>query len=79
MFSIREYPSYEIALLQAVRSFTSGVAKASRTALAFTGGGYFDYRVSVQQLQAEGLKLQAIANELNTQGIPTKRGDNWQQ
>jgi site-specific DNA recombinase len=32
----------------------------------------------IQQLKSEGLKLQAIADELNSQGIPTKRGCKWQ-
>jgi DNA invertase Pin-like site-specific DNA recombinase len=32
----------------------------------------------IQQLKSEGLKLQAIADELNAQGIQTKRGCKWQ-
>ena len=32
----------------------------------------------IQQIKAEGANLQAIADELNNQGITTKRGANWQ-
>ena len=32
----------------------------------------------IQQMKADGANLQAIADELNNQGITTKRGCQWQ-
>jgi site-specific DNA recombinase len=32
----------------------------------------------IQQMKADGANLQAIADELNKQGITTKRGCQWQ-
>ena len=32
----------------------------------------------IQQMKADGANLQAIADELNNQGITTKRGAQWQ-